>query len=86
MTDKYEEFKKWIKKMEKESIVVHSIDWEKLFTTFEEEQHKQEIMETIWETLKAHVIHIEYSIDGVHYKLHPAEAIYNKLKEKDLIK
>lgn len=42
MTDKYEEFKEWIGKMEKESIAVHQIDWEKLFTTFEEEQTEKQ--------------------------------------------
>ena len=88
MTDKYEEFKEWIGKMEKESIAVHQIDWERLFITFEEEQaekqHKQEIMDIIWETLMEHTLTIKYSVDGIH--LHPAEAVYNKLKEKDLIK
>lgn len=91
MSEKYEEFKEWFttKKFKAKKDYTW-YDPSVLFKEFEEEQaekqHKQEIMETIWETLKAHVTYIEYSIDGVHYKLHPSEAIYNKLKEKDLIK
>lgn len=90
MSDKYEEFKEWIRKMEIESIAVQQIDWRKLFKAFEEdyqEKHrKEEIMETIWQTLQENTIQLSYEIDGVHCKEHPAEAVYNKLKEKDMIK
>ena len=88
MSDKYEEFKEWITKMETESIAVQRIDWRKLFKAFEEdyqEKHrKEEIMNIIWETITENTLTIEYSVNGIH--LHPAEAVYNKLKEKDMIK
>ena len=90
MTDKYDEFKEWIAKVEKESIILQNMNWEKLFETFEEyykEKHqKKEIINTIWNTLKENSVQLSYQIDGSRCTEHPAEAVYNKLKEKDLIK
>lgn len=89
MTDKYEEFKEWFKHHptdEDELDLVFAIG--NLFKSFEEyykeKQRKEEIMNIIWETITENTLTIEYSVDGIH--LHPAEAVYNKLKEKDLIK
>ena len=91
MTDKYEEFKEWFNHRptdEDELDLVFAIG--NLFKEFdeycEEKHRKEEIIETIWGTLQENSIQLSYEIDGVHCKEHPAEAVYNKLKEKDMIK
>ena len=91
MTDKYDEFKEWFttKKFKAKKDYTW-YDASLLFREFEEdykEKHqKEEIINIIWQTLKENSVELYYQIDGIHCKEHPAEAIYNKLKEKDMIK
>ena len=89
MSDKYEEFKEWFKHHPTDGdeldLVFAIGNLFKEFDEYYEEKHrKEEIMNIIWETITENTLTIEYSVDESH--LHPAEAIYNKLKEKDMIK
>ena len=86
MTDKYEEFKEWFKHHptdEDEIDLVFAIG--NLFKSYEEyyneKQYKDEIINLINRTLMANLTYIEYSTP-----IHPAQAIYEALKEKDMIK
>lgn len=89
MTDKYEEFKEWFTTKKFKAKKEYTwYDASVLFNEFEEyykEKHqKEEIVNIIWDAIVENTITIEYNIDGVY--LHPAEAVYNELKEKDMIK
>lgn len=84
MTDKYEEFKEWFKHHptdEDEIDLVFAIG--NLFKEFEEEQAEKEKEKEIKDTIEQ-ALHEEHCcFDGTRLY---ANTIYNKLKEKDLIK
>lgn len=97
MTDKYEEFKKWfiesdwvnceviIKKLPTNGGNAHLIypNKKSIFENFEKEQSKKEKGKEIKDTIEQ-ALHEEHCcFDGTRLY---ANAIYNKLKEKDLIK
>ena len=89
MTDKYEEFKKWlINYMGNSPFVSHCYkkdDMEYLFNRFEEEQAEKEKERQVKEIL-ARVI-FSWSIkDLAKFEKEKINKIYNDLKEKDLIK
>lgn len=91
MAEKYEEFKEWFKHHptdEDELDLVFAIgNLFKEFDEYYEEKHRKEkIMNIIWKTIMENVESIEYKVDGIRCKEHPAEAVYNELKEKDMIK
>ena len=86
MTDKYEEFKEWFTtkkfKAKKEYTWYSAPVLLKEFEEdYKEKHYKDEIINLINQTLINNVTCIEYSPP-----LHPAQAIYEALKEKDMIK
>jgi len=91
MTDKYEEFKEWFKK-KSHRYGVWKIDdndnqeichYSRAFIDFEEEQSEKEKEKEIKDTIEQ-ALHEEHCcFDGTRLY---TNAIYNKLKEKDLIK
>ena len=87
MTDKYEEFKEWFTTKKFKAKKEYTwYDAPVLFNEFEEDykekHYKDEIINLINQTLMANVTCIEYYSNPTH----PAQAIYEALKEKDIIK
>ena len=75
MTDKYEEFKKYCNEQ--------ADGMEKLFQEFEKEQSEKEKEREIKDTIEQALYEEHCCSNGTTLY---ANAIYNKLKEKDLIK
>lgn len=79
MTDKYEEFKEFVR----EKYFPNPSRWGGIFNDFEEQCAKKEKEKEIKDTIEQ-ALHEEHCcFDGTRLY---ANAIYNKLKEKDLIK
>lgn len=86
MTDRYEQFKKWFKHHptdEDELDLVFAIG--NLFKEFENEQKEKEIKKAICDGMKEVSTKID-SYDNWIEISDWVEAIYQKLKERDLIK
>lgn len=87
MTDKYEDFKKWMRNYMDNSSFTHycGADVEYLFRRFEEEQAEKEKERQI-KVILSEVIFGWTINDLAAFEKEKLNKIYNDLKEKDLIK
>ena len=87
MTDKYEDFKKWMRNYMDNSSFTHycGADVEYLFRRFEEEQAEKEKERQI-KVILSEVIFGWTINDLAAFEKEKLNEIYNNLKEKDLIK
>lgn len=85
MTDKYEEFKKFVR----EKYFLNPSRWGGIFNDFEKQCAKKEKEKEIKKVLDKYIVKIGFtSIDGddVEINGNAVDDCYNELKEKDLIK
>ena len=87
MTDKYEDFKKWMRNYMDNSSFTHycGADVEYLFRRFEKEQTEKEKERQI-KVILSEVIFGWAINDLAAFEKEKLNEIYNNLKEKDLIK
>lgn len=83
MTDKYEEFKEFVKK----KYYPNPSRWGGIFNDFEKEQAEKEKKEEILKAIRQGLCECPYTITvDVTTGITIEQCIYNELKRKDLIK